>query len=213
MVNVMTTAAICPHSGWTLHAEVGGSADDSDLACPCSPSSSPGGQPRAPQWLKSASRGCGISFTLWKHSHDFEFCRDRKPWTLAKLASPACPKITHRQMMFMAEQSHRRETQAGQVATTPWLGKCQLGLSFAGEPAPNWATAQFRGEMAPDKSSACSLLPKQSQPALLAPGYQRTEIFSFHWTQRQLGPTFWKVAQFAQDTWAGHLLPWVGKDR
>lgn len=51
-------------------------------------------------------------------SHNCELCEDRKRWIPAKLVSPARLRRTHTQMMFMAEQSHRREvggSQAGWV--------------------------------------------------------------------------------------------------
>ena len=118
----------------------------------------------APQCLlkfNSASRpGCErlISFLPWRRdSHDSGFLGKRVALDPGQAAGPS-----------LSEDNTHTDDVYGRTIT-PTLGGWQpgnpgwqtLSLSLAGEPAPNWATAQFRGAMGtPHKDSSYWSLPK-----------------------------------------------------
>lgn len=122
------------------------------LAYLSSPSQLPGGQPRAPSQIlpfnsvSSSGQRHHISFIPWgRDSHDSEFCREKA----LDPGQPAEPSLSE-------DNAHTDDVYSRTITQTlGWwqpretqAGKCQPGLlspSFAGEPAPYWATAQFRG--------------------------------------------------------------------
>ena len=95
---------------------------------------------------------CLISFLPWRwDSHNSGFLGKREALDLGQAAGPS-----------LSEDNTHTDDVYGRTIT-PTLGGWQpgnpgwqtLSLSLAGEPAPNWAKAQFRGAMgAPHKDSS-----------------------------------------------------------